>query len=121
MVVTVQSPCAECTAIATMCIVAHRPPPCAVKIYKTRTDERGNEFQDSAPIQDQRSICQPSTSTNTLILTNRPRIDRGEHCNDHRGSNSCRNGEHFITSPSNPKRDLHINRFTHTKKLSTQH
>ena len=93
MVVTAQQPLAKCTAIATMCIVEHRPAPCAVKIYKTCTDEQGNEFQDIAPIQDRRSMCWQYTNANTLILTDRLGIDRGEQCNDR--SNSCRNGEHL--------------------------
>ena len=45
------------TAIFTVYIVEHRPPPCAVTIHKTRTDQQWNGFQDSACIQDQRSMC----------------------------------------------------------------
>ena len=56
MVVAVQQPLAECTAIFTVCIVKHRPPPCAVTIHKTSTDQQWNRFQDSACIQDQRSM-----------------------------------------------------------------
>ena len=35
MVVAVQQPLGECTAIFTVGIVKHRPPPCAVTMHKT--------------------------------------------------------------------------------------
>ena len=59
MVVAVQQPSAEYTAILTACIVdvKHRPPPCAMTIQKTCTHQHWNGFQDSALIQDQRSMC----------------------------------------------------------------
>ena len=38
----------QCTAILTMCIVEHRPPPCAVTIHNTCTNQRWNRYQDSA-------------------------------------------------------------------------
>ena len=34
MVVAVQQPSVECTAIFTVCIVQHRPPPCAMTTHK---------------------------------------------------------------------------------------
>ena len=57
MILAVQQPSAECTAIFTVSIVEHRPPPCAVTIHKTHTDQQRNGFQVSARIQDQRSMC----------------------------------------------------------------
>ena len=49
MVVAVRQPSSECTAIFTMCIVLHRPSPCAVTIHKTRTDQRWNwQYQNRA-------------------------------------------------------------------------
>ena len=54
MVVAIQQPSEECTAIFTVCIVSHRPPPCAVIIHKTCTYQRWNGYQNSARIQDQR-------------------------------------------------------------------
>ena len=56
MVVAVQQPLGECTAISTVCIVIHRPPPCAVTKHKTLADQQWNGFQNSARIQDQRSM-----------------------------------------------------------------
>ena len=53
MEVAVQ-PLAECTAIFPMCIVSHRPPPCAVTLHKTCTYQRWNVYENSAHIQDQR-------------------------------------------------------------------
>ena len=50
-------PLVECTAIFIVCIVEHRPPPCAVTIHKTCTYQQWNIFQDNAHIQDQRSMC----------------------------------------------------------------
>ena len=52
MVVAVQQPPAECTAIFTVCIVSHHPPPCAVTTHKTCTAWRCNGYQN-AHIQDQ--------------------------------------------------------------------
>ena len=40
MVVAVLQPLAECTAIFTVCIVEHRPPPCAVAMHKTCTYQK---------------------------------------------------------------------------------
>ena len=58
MVVAVQQPLAECTAIFTMCvIIEHRPPPCTVTIHKIFTDQQWNGFQNSACIQYHRTIC----------------------------------------------------------------
>ena len=57
MVVAEKRPSAECTAIFTVCIVYQRLPPCAVTIHKTCTDQQWNGFQNSARIQDQRSMC----------------------------------------------------------------
>ena len=58
MVVAVQQLSAECTAIFTVCIVLHRPPPCAVTTHKTCPAQRWNGYQDSAArIQDQRQMC----------------------------------------------------------------
>ena len=54
MVVAVQQPLAECTAIFTLYIVRHRSPPCTVKIHKTCSDQQWNGFQR---FQDQRSMC----------------------------------------------------------------
>ena len=56
-VIAVQQLIAECIAISTVCIVEHRPPTCAVTIHKTCTDQQWNRFQDSAGVQDQRSMC----------------------------------------------------------------
>ena len=53
----------EC-AIFSVCIVEHRPPTWAVTIHKTCTDQQWDRFQDSARIQDQRSMCWQ----HTLIL-----------------------------------------------------
>ena len=50
MVVAVQQLLEKCTAIFTVCIVEHCPPPCAVAIHKTCTDQQWNRFQDSAHI-----------------------------------------------------------------------
>ena len=57
LVMAVQQPLAECTAIFIVCIVKHHPPPCAVTIHETCTDQQWNGFQNSARIQDQRSMC----------------------------------------------------------------
>ena len=57
MIVVVQQPSAECTAIFTVRIAKYRPPACVVTIHKTRTDQQRNGFQNSARIQDQRSMC----------------------------------------------------------------
>ena len=62
MVVAVEQPSAECTAIFTVCIVEHRPPPCAGTIHKTRKDQKWNRFLDSAHIQIQRSMCWQRTN-----------------------------------------------------------
>ena len=51
MVAAVQRSLVECTAIFTVCIVEHRPPPCAVRIHETCTDQQWNGFQDSVRIQ----------------------------------------------------------------------
>ena len=40
-----------------VCIVKHRPPPCAATIHKTYTAQLWNRFQENARIQDQRSMC----------------------------------------------------------------
>ena len=53
MVVAVQQPSAECTAIFAVCIVQHRPPPCAVTTHKTCPAQQWNAYQN-ARIQDQR-------------------------------------------------------------------
>ena len=50
MVVALQQPLTECTAIFTVCIVKHRPPPCTGTTHKTCTDQQWNGFQDSAHI-----------------------------------------------------------------------
>ena len=55
MVVAVLQPLAECTAIFTVCIVEHRPPPCAVTVHKTIAYQKANGFQDSVRIEDQRN------------------------------------------------------------------
>ena len=39
-----------------VCIVEHKPPPCAVTIHKTVTDQQCNGFQDNDRIQDHRSM-----------------------------------------------------------------
>ena len=57
IVVGVPLPLAECTVNITVCIVEHRPPPCAVTRHKTCTNQQQNRFQNSARIQDQRSMC----------------------------------------------------------------
>ena len=57
MVVAVQQPLADCMAILTMCIVKHRPTPGAVVIHKICSDQSWSSFQDTARIQDQRSMC----------------------------------------------------------------
>ena len=60
MVVAVQQPSAECTAIFTVCVlsnIAHLPVQCAVTIHKTCTDHWWNGYQNSHLIQDQRSMC----------------------------------------------------------------
>ena len=71
MVVAVQQPSVECFAIFTVCIVQHRPPPCAKTTHKTCTAQRLNRYQDSAPSKT-KGKCAGNT-TNTLILANRPR------------------------------------------------
>ena len=55
VVVAVQQPLVECTAILYACIVEHQPPPCVLTVQKTCTDQQWNGFQDSARIQDQMS------------------------------------------------------------------
>ena len=54
MVVAVQQPLVECTAIFTVCIVEHCPPPYTLTIRRTCTDQQWNGFQNSACIKDQR-------------------------------------------------------------------
>ena len=49
LVMAVQQPLAECTAIFIVCIVKHHPPPCAMTIHKTCTDQQWNGFRNSAP------------------------------------------------------------------------
>ena len=61
MVEAVQEPLAECTAILYACIVEHQPPPCALTIQKTCTDQQWNRFLDIARIQDQMSLCRQHT------------------------------------------------------------
>ena len=56
MVMAVQQPLAECTAIFAMCVVEHRTPLCAVTSHKTCTDRKWSRYQDSACIPDQRSV-----------------------------------------------------------------
>ena len=48
MVVAVQQLLAEYFATSTVRIAEHHPPPCAVTIHKTCTDQQWNGFQDSA-------------------------------------------------------------------------
>ena len=55
MVVAVLQPLAECTALFTVCIVEHRPPPCALTMHKTYTYQKANGFQDSVRIKAQRN------------------------------------------------------------------
>ena len=62
MVVAVQQPSAGCTAIFTVCIFQHRPPPCAVTTHETWIDQWWTGCQHSARIQ-----CAGNTP-NTLIL-----------------------------------------------------
>ena len=50
--VQLQQPLSECTAIYAMYIVERRPPPCAVIIHESCTDQQWNRFQDCARIQD---------------------------------------------------------------------
>ena len=64
MVLAVQQPSAECTAIFTVCIVQHRPTPSAVTIHENWMDQRWNGYQHSVGIQ-----CAGNTP-NTLILAN---------------------------------------------------
>ena len=45
-VAAVQQSLVECTAIFTVCIVEHHPPPCAVTIHETCTGQQWNGFQD---------------------------------------------------------------------------
>ena len=47
MVVAVQQPLAECTAIFTLYIVKHRSPPCTVKIHKAAQIYSGTDSKDS--------------------------------------------------------------------------
>ena len=49
MVVVLQQPLAECTATSIL--------PMQWQLHKTHTDQQWNGFQDSACIQDQRSMC----------------------------------------------------------------
>ena len=57
MVEAVHQPSAECTAIFTLCVIEHPPPPFAVTIYKTCTGQLWSGFQDSFCIQDPSSMC----------------------------------------------------------------
>ena len=62
MVVAVQQHSAKCTAILTVCIVLHLPPPCAVTIHKTCTEQQWNRYQNTSRIQDHSSMCQQHCS-----------------------------------------------------------
>ena len=77
MVVAVQQHSAKCTAILTVCIVLHLPPPCAVTIHKTSTDQQWNRFQ-TVPAYQIKGQCAGNTP-NTLILANRSRARK--QCN----------------------------------------
>ena len=52
--VQLQQPLSECTAIYAVYFVEHRPPPSAVIIHESCTDQQWNGFQDCARIQDQK-------------------------------------------------------------------
>ena len=53
VVVVVQQPLAECTAILTVCFVEHHLTPWTVTIHKTSANQQWNGFQDSAQIKHQ--------------------------------------------------------------------
>ena len=73
MVVAVQQPLVECTAIITLCIVEHRPPPCAVTIQKPSTDERWNDPETVPASSNTTSQC-PGDTPNAFNLAYRPRV-----------------------------------------------
>ena len=50
MVVAVQQLLAEYFATSTVRIAEHRPPPCAVTIHKTCTDQQWNGYQNTSRI-----------------------------------------------------------------------
>ena len=67
MVVAVQQPLAECNAIFTVCIVAHRPPSCAVITHKTCQLNIGTDSK-TVPASKTEGKCAGNTSNISILV-----------------------------------------------------